>query len=280
MKSLEEFRQELYKLASLNNIDTSDIDWLICYVLNLTRSEMLIKKEIEQKQINIINRLLKKRVRGIPLDQIIGKTDFYGFEFYVNKNCLIPRPETELLVETVIKNAKGEGLDIGTGSGAIAITLEKLAGLHMTALDVSVKALRIAKKNNKKLKTSVKFLHSDLFDKVRGRYDFIVSNPPYIKSDDILSLQVEVKSHEPRIALDGGKDGLDFYKKIIDNAPRFLKNNGKIFFELGINQSEDVKKLLEKDFSDITIIKDYNKIDRIIYATIREWYYDWKIKTN
>lgn len=274
MENLKDVKSVLYRLFDNCGIDLSDADWLLVSVLKISRADLNKNLELKNPQIKKIYKLAKKRVKGIPLSQILGCVNFYGFDFYVNKHCLSPRPETELLVEQIMQDYKAvdagkiSGLDIGTGSGAIAITLNKLANIKMTAVDISHKALRVAKKNNKALDADVAIVKSNLFKAIGGRkFDFIVSNPPYILSADINGLDREVKDHEPRLALDGGKDGLSYYKKIIEYAPNYLVTGGKIYFELGINQSEQVKLLLEKDFYDIVVVKDYNNIDRIIKAT-------------
>lgn len=268
MAQLKKLKETLKSLFDLKNIDTSDLEWIMVYVLKISRRELAIDRELTVGQIKEIYRLAKKRFKGIPLSQVLGQVDFYGLNFYVNKNVLSPRPETELLVEEILKDFSGGiGLDIGTGSGAIAITLNRLNGLKMIGVDISKKALRVARKNNKELGTDVVFLKSDLFNSVgEKKFNFIVSNPPYIKSEDIKFLDAEVKDYEPKLALDGGEDGLDFYKKIIVQASKHLIDGGKIFFEIGINQSEAIKELLQEDFDNIEIIKDYNNIDRIIKA--------------
>lgn len=259
----------LAKLFNENGIDLSDLDWILVDVLKINRSELKQNRVLTIKQIKEIFRLAKKRLKGIPLSQVIGYVDFYGLKFFVSSNVLSPRPETELLVEEIIKDFnKGEGLDIGTGSGAIAITLNKVGSLNMTAVDISRKALKMAKKNNKSLNAKVQLKKSDLFKNIKDKkFDFIVSNPPYIKTSEINQLDKEVKNHEPHLALDGGESGLEFYKKIIEDAPKYLKDNAKIYFELGIGQHKDVEDMLKKDFKDIEIIKDYCKIERIIKAT-------------
>jgi release factor glutamine methyltransferase len=184
---------------------------------------------------------------------------------------LTPRQETEILVEKVIndyKNTKNISiLDLCTGSGIIAVTLKKYLQAEITASDISNKALKVAKKNAKSNKVKLSFLKSDLFNKINKKYDVIVCNPPYIKSSKINSLQTEVKNHDPLIALDGGVTGLNFYKKIIKNAPQNLSKSGRIYLELGKGQHKQVAKMLENRFKDINIIKDYNNIERIVYAT-------------
>ena len=269
MGQLTKLYEVLSRLFESRDIDRSDLDWIIVEVLKIKRSELKIDRQLSVKEIRKIYKLAKKRYKGKPLSQVLKKSSFYGLDFYVNKNCLSPRPETELLVEAVINGDSGNvGLDIGTGSGAIAITLSELAGKDMTAVDISNKALKVARKNAKQHKQDIGFIKSNLFSRVpKTMFDFIVSNPPYIKTIDIQNLDVEVKNHEPLAALDGGETGLDFYKKIIEQSVAYLKSGGHIYFELGIGQSGDVRAFLEKDFKDIKIIKDYNKIDRIIKAT-------------
>lgn len=268
MGQLLYLKENIQKLFGSKNIESSDLDWIMVHVLKIKRSELGIDRHISTKDIRRIYNLARKRIKGIPLSQVLGTAEFYGLNFIVNKNVLTPRPETELLVEQVKNENVGAGLDIGTGSGAIAITLNKLFNLDMTAVDISSKALSVAKKNNKKHGCDVKLLKSDLFSKLKNaKFDFIVSNPPYIKTEDLFGLDTEVKDHEPHLALDGGASGLEFYNRIIEDAPKFLKENGKIYFELGINQSEQVEELLKKDFYNIQVVKDYNKIDRIIKAT-------------
>lgn len=268
MAQLKNLKETLKSLFELKNIDASDLDWIMVYVLKINRSELVIDRTLSASQIKEIYKLAKKRFKGVPLSLVLGRMDFYGFNFYVNKNVLSPRPETELLVEKISKDFQnGTGLDIGTGSGAIAITLNRLNGLKMIGVDISKRALKVAQKNSDRLGAGVVFLKSDLFSAVGDKkFDFIVSNPPYIKSEEIKFLDTEVKDYEPRRALDGGGSGLEFYKKIIAEAPKYLVDGGKIYFELGIGQSEDVKSLLQEDFCNIEIFKDYNNIDRIIKA--------------
>lgn len=268
MGQLIELRKIIKDLFSQKQIDESDLDWIVVDVLGCSRSESRLDRDLSTKEVRRIFKLSKKRFKGIPLSQVLKKTEFYGLEFFVNKHCLTPRPETELLVEEIMKeNNIGRGLDIGTGSGAIAITLQKLKKIEMLAVDISFNALRVARKNNKKHKTNVRFLKSDLFGNIgQDKFDFIVSNPPYITKSDYELLETEVKDHEPKLALIGGESGLEVYEKIIQNAPKFLKENGKIYFEVGIGQAQRVTELLQKDFESIEIVKDYNKIDRIVKA--------------
>ncbi|MBQ3494741.1 MAG: peptide chain release factor N(5)-glutamine methyltransferase [Clostridia bacterium] len=261
------------KLITAGVYDAADMDWLMCEVLGCKRSELKFKSKITQKQYKDLQNAVTKRAKGCPITKIFGRTEFYGLEFKVTKDVLSPRMETEILVEEVLKkaNSKSEVLDIGTGSGVIAICVSKFSGAKTTAVDVSQKALAVAKQNAENNGAEVQFVESNLFEGLKKpkKYDIIVSNPPYIKSEDIEGLDVEVKDYDPKLALDGGKSGLEFYEKIINNAPKYLKNKGYIFFEIGKGQKAAVEKMLEQNFCEITAIKDYNKIYRVICAKLK-----------
>ena len=187
-----------------------------------------------------------------------------GLEFQVNENVLIPRQDTEILVEEVLKVCHGKTvLDLCTGTGCIIISLTKLGKVkEATASDISYKALEVARLNATNHKVSIE---SDLFEKIDGKYDIIVSNPPYITSKDMENLMPEVKDYEPRLALDGSEDGLLYYRRIVREARRHLKDNGMIFFEIGYNQGEEVQELLRKEgFVDISLYKDLAGLDRLV----------------
>lgn len=261
------------KLESAGVFDKADLDWLFCEVLGCSRSTLRLKSKITKAEYKQINSAIAKRQKGCPITKIFGRTEFYGLEFKVTKDVLSPRMETELLVEDVLKNAteKTHVLDIGTGSGIIAICIAKFSNAKVTAVDVSDKALEVANFNAKQNNANVTFKHSNLFENLKKnkKFDIIVSNPPYIKSEDILTLDKEVKDYDPVLALDGGKSGLEFYEKIISQAPLYLSSNGQIFFEVGKGQAKDVSNLLKQDFENIQIIKDYNKINRIVKAKLK-----------
>lgn len=269
MNYLELKKQAILKFQEADIDEFSDIDWICCEVTGKKRSELVFIKNFSEKELNEINNALEKRLKHIPIGYIFGKTNFYGLDFIVNENVLIPRLDTEILVEKLIEEIKSRSgnvkiLDIGTGSGAIAITVAKETKAKVTAVDVSLKALEIAKQNAKLNQVEVEFVLSDLFENVKGKYDIIVSNPPYIESAKINKLMPEVRDFEPILALDGGKTGLDFYKRIVDNVSRFLKPKGKLFFEIGYNQGEKVSDLMKDDFVNVCVIKDYTDNDRIV----------------
>ena len=222
------------------------------------------------KDIKKIEKITAERSSGRPLWYCIGDTDFYGYTIKVDERVLIPRPETELLVENALKyiNQDSKVLDLCTGSGAIAITIQKESNANVTASDLSKEALTLAKENAIINDANVNFIKSDLFNQLQdNKFDVIVSNPPYIKTEDIVDLQKEVKSYEPLMALDGGVDGLDFYRKIARECKHYLTDNGVILLECGYNQAREIKELF-RDFSRVEIIKDYENIERIIVAVV------------
>ena len=272
MENILEVKNYLIEYSG-SSIDESDIDWIICNCFDVSRTQILSScvKPLK-KQVGKAVRFVKKRMKGVPLSHILKCVNFCGFDFYVNRDVLSPRFETEELVDLILKKIKsGYGLDIGCGSGAISISINKLnENIKMLGVDISGRALKVANKNKKNLNAvGVELNKSNLFSAVDEKFDFIVSNPPYIKRSDIDALDVEVKKYDPVLALDGGEDGLDFYRLIIEKAPGFLNDQGYIFFEVGIGQAEDVKNMLEKDFKDVTIIKDLQKVERIVYAIKR-----------
>ncbi len=259
------------KLASAGVNDKSDADWLIATVLGKNRAEIKLVSSVSEKQYQDIMKATTRRMKGESLDNIFGFTEFYGLRFEVNKKVLTPRMETEILVEQVLKSAKNfkkpKILDVGTGSGAIAVSIAKNCDAEVTALDVSKPALSVAEVNAQKNGVKIEFLHSDLFNglKKKQKFDIIVSNPPYIASGDIKNLDKNVRECDPLLALDGGEDGLDFYRAIIQKATKHLTAGGLIFFEIGKGQAKDVRKFLrEGGFDEIKTIKDYNKIERVI----------------
>ena len=257
----------------LQSVDTSDVDWIIATVLNKNRAEVKLVESVTDKEYRDIMRAVARRANGESVDNIFGYTEFYGLRFDVNKKVLTPRMETEILVEQVLKNIKKKDkvLDVGTGSGAIAVTIAKFSDASVTALDVSRQALQVAIGNAKKHSVKVEFIESNLFEnlKKRRKFDIIVSNPPYIPTKDIANLDVNVRECDPKLALDGGEDGLSFYREITNESVKHLYKNGMLFYEVGKGQANAVKKLMKEcGFKEIKIVKDYNKIDRVVYGKL------------
>lgn len=259
-------------LERAGKYEKSDVEWIIATVLGVSRPEAKLVKVFSPKQYRDIIKATYARAAGKPLSSIFGFVEFYGLRFDVSKKVLSPRMETEILVEQVAKAAQNDKisiLDIGTGSGAIAVTLAKITNASVTAVDISKQALVVAKSNAEKNEVKVEFLQSDLFSRLKKsrKFDIIVSNPPYIRSLDIAGLDEEVKNYDPKLSLDGGEDGLDFYRRICQEAPLHLKNGGQIFFEIGKGQFKDVSKILQQNgFSEIASKKDYSNIIRVVRA--------------
>mgnify|MGYP003302378135 CR=1 FL=1 len=227
--------------------------------------------QAEKEQEERFFSLLAERMKHVPVQYIVGEQEFCGLQFLVRPGVLIPRPETELLAEAVFSQSAGKrGRDMCTGSGCIAVAVAKLGNpAFVAASDYSPEALAIAKENAKRLDAKVTFFHGDLFEKVEGSYDMIVSNPPYIKSEVVEGLMPEVKDHEPMQALDGTADGLYFYREIIRQAPKCLKKEGRLYFEIGHDQGAEVSELLKQaGFKEIHVVKDYAGLDRVVYAAL------------
>ena len=262
-----------------NNVESPKLKarLLLQYVLDKPRQYIIVydNKEIDKQQqwqyfVNI-----EKLTKGIPLQHITHRQEFMKMDFFVDENVLIPRPDTEILVEEVIKIAQKYNspriLDLCTGSGAIAISLKKFVpNADITAVDISEKALEIAQKNEEKLEAKINFVKSNLFDKLDNKkFDIIVSNPPYIRKDEIKKLSEEVQK-EPKIALDGGEDGLDFYRIIAEQAINYLKTGSFLCFEIGYNQKNDVIKIIEdeQNYKNTYCKKDLYGNDRIIITKV------------
>ena len=264
------------KLSVAGVTDKSDAEWIIATVLGKNRAEIKLVPFVSDKQYEDIMKATERRAKGESIDNIFGFTEFYGIRFDVNKKVLTPRMETELLVEQVLKCQKNFKnctiLDLGTGSGAIAVAIAKNCDAKVTAIDVSKVALSVAEQNAKKNDVRIEFLHSNLFQdlKRKRKFDIIVSNPPYIPSSEIEKLDKNVRECDPLVALDGGEDGLDFYREIISKLGKRLNSGGYVFFEVGKGQASEVKKLLkESGFEEIKTTKDYNKIERIVSGKYR-----------
>ena len=250
-------------------VDLSDGEWIVSLASGIARSELakstaLCQPSVVEKSIN----WAKQRAEGAPLWYIVGDTEFYGFTFKVDNRVLIPRPETEELCEYALSFIKDSDsvLDLCTGSGAIAVTLAKKSGATVFASDISEGALEVASKNAQLNGATVQFIHSNLFESIEGKFNLIVSNPPYIPTEDIKGLDKEVRDYEPTLALDGGADGLDFYRAIAKNAAEHLEDGGILIMEFGIGQASDISALLEDSFTEIEIKKDLSGLERIIKA--------------
>lgn len=257
------------KLLSGKGIDDSDAEWIVCSATGYKRSELSSNLPVDRDMTEKAFMLSVRRAEGTPLWYVIGDTDFYGYKIGVNENVLIPRPETEELCSYALSYVKESSsvLDLCTGSGAIAIAIKLKTNAKVTAVDISSEALVVASSNAKLNGADIEFIKSDMFTNLKGSYDFILTNPPYVKTADLETLQKEVKK-EPMLALDGGKDGLKFYRIIAENAYNFLNENGMVFAEFGIGQSTDIKEIFKSvnQYKNIQIIKDINGIDRIIKA--------------
>ncbi|NJD01789.1 MAG: peptide chain release factor N(5)-glutamine methyltransferase [Ruminiclostridium sp.] len=256
-----------------------DAGVILCHVLECDRSWLYAHgaENLDTGASEKYSLLLFKRCSGMPVQYITGKQEFMGLDFHVNRNVLIPRPETEILAETVIELGKKSTrtlkvLEIGTGSGCIAVSIAYyLRNSFIMAADISEKALEIARMNTLKHGVSgrIEYIRSNIFDKiVMSGFDIIVSNPPYAKHMEIPGLQREVRDFEPELALDGGEDGLGFYRPIIGKAPEFLKENGNLAFEVGIHQAKEVVRLMKSSFSAINIKKDLAGIERVVLGRL------------
>lgn len=269
---IKDLYNEIYNCLKQNGItEKAECDNIFCEALNCKRTEIFFQDKIHKKQIKEIKKIAKKRTKHIPLEKITKRAYFYGEKFFVNKNVLSPRQDTEILVETCINNLKNEkdlnGLELCTGSGIISVTLKKQCPqMNLTAIDISNRALKVAKKNARLHHTKITFLKSNMFKKVKGKFDFIIANPPYIKTNDLNCLQPEVKKHDPKIALDGKADGLHFYRIIAKNCKNYLQKNGSVFLEIGYNQAQEVKNLFEPIFEKVDIVNDLNGNNRVIVA--------------
>ncbi len=263
--------------SEISDTAALDTELLVCHVLGITKLDILMepRREVESEKAEALRMLFERRVQGFPVQYLIGTEGFMGLEFNVTPNVLIPRPDTELLVEKIIEladNRKGVRiLDIGTGSGAITISLAYyLKTAKVESVDISAEATKVAIGNAEKNGVSdrVSFLSGDVFEPVAvgTLYDVIVSNPPYIPSDDIDDLQIEVAVHEPRLALDGGLDGYDFYRRIINEAPAYLNEKGILAFETGHDQARTISTLMEQSgsYEKLAIYKDLNGIERVV----------------
>ena len=246
---------------------------LLAHSIGCPRSWLFAHSDEELKELWWIHygRYLHQRLSGMPTQYITGKQEFFGRDFHVNPDVLIPRPETEHLIETALKNPSETVLDIGTGSGAIAITLALEAKARVFATDISQAALRIAKTNSQRLQASVDFVQCDLGSALRDHsFDLVISNPPYVPETDRATLQREVRDHEPALALFAGADGLAIYSRLIPEAARLLKPGGRLILELGHDSLDPVRQMLNRKWRDIEVTNDLAQVPRVLSAEIAQ----------
>ena len=245
------------------------LDWK----LHIDRAEFYMNPngEVKEELLEELESVLKQREQRVPLQYLMGECEFMGYDFYVDEQVLIPRQDTECLVELAVESIRKEltkvrVLDLCTGSGCIGISVAKICpDIEVTLADISDGALSVAKKNAQNLGADVTLIKGNLFENIEGRFDYILSNPPYIPSEVIEGLMPEVKEHEPRLALDGEADGLSFYRRIINAAPDYLNSDGRIYFEIGAEQGEDLTRLMnERGFCEVKVHKDLAGLDRIV----------------
>ncbi len=256
------------KLAS---IDERDADYIMAYELNIPVTEIPFStQDLSKKQFKSIIKKIKLRCKHKPITKIFGKAYFCGLEFIVNEHVLSPRFDTEVLVGEALKCIKPNDrvLDLCTGSGCIAVSIAKSIDAYVEGCDISKQALKVAKQNVKKHNVKVDMYQSDMFSKVQGKYNVIVSNPPYIETDVAKNLDREVTEYDPMLALDGGNDGLDFYRQIASNIKNYLVDGGVLLLEIGYNQGKSVSSLFKDVAKDIQIIKDYGGNDRVVVIKI------------
>ncbi|MEA2095878.1 MAG: peptide chain release factor N(5)-glutamine methyltransferase [Candidatus Cloacimonadota bacterium] len=243
---------------------------IISHVLKMKKLDIFLhlEKEILDVQLNTILEITSRRKKHEPLQYILGETEFYGCTIKVTPDVLIPRPETELLVEKIIHEEKEVDniLEIGTGSGAIVIALAKnMNEIKIDAVDISGSALKIAQQNAELNNVEINFFQSDIFENVTDKYDLIISNPPYISQDQYKQLPKEIKDHEPKSALQAENNGLYFYKKILQKAKEHLTESGKVYFEIGYDQAEEISNIArENRYQKVEIFQDLNGFDRIM----------------
>jgi len=254
-----------------------DSEILLSKSINKNKKHIILnpKEILKSKHLNNFNDLIERRKKGEPIAYLINKKEFWKNEFYVNRNVLIPRPDTELIIDQVLKiyskYSQLQVLDIGTGSGCILLSiLKERVNFHGTGIDISKKSINVSKFNAKKLKLTnrVKFYNSDVDNFEIGKYDLIVSNPPYIELLNLKYLEKNVVNYEPKLALNGGFDGFVKIRKVISKASTLIKKNGKLILEIGFNQKNKVKKILHKEgFYVNETLKDYGENDRCIIST-------------
>src|SRR5512140_2051150 len=275
MATLAELRREYRAKALALGTPPRDVDLLLSDLLGRTVAWLIAHDEMQLDAADAatFRGRMERRFAGEPVQYIRTRADFYGREFRVDSRVLIPRPETEILVEAALQRGVGKGsvLDVGAGSGCISIRIALEAPrLEVFAVDRSLDALAVSHLNQRELQSSVRFFASDLLTSVRGMFDIIVSNPPYIPRRDIETLQREVRDHEPRLALESGDEGLDAIARLLDDAPRCLSEGGALLLEIGYGQSNTVKKLASgRGWAVDAIVNDLAAIPRVVVLSRR-----------
>lgn len=270
MRKLNEVLQIGRGVLNRNSIDTREARLLLATALDVSTNDLIKLDSCTDEQVKKYLLLLEKRVNNIPFAYITGYKEFMKLNFIVNENVLIPRADTEILVEEALKYEKKKVLDMCTGSGCIAIAIAHYSkhDAIVTAVDISDGALEIASQNAKKNNVNISFVKSDLFSNINEKFDMIVSNPPYIKRDEVSKLQTEVQK-EPEIALDGGVSGLEFYEKIIPIAKKYLTQGGVLLLEIGYDQAQSVCDLMnEHEYKNIRVVKDFGGNNRVVIGEI------------
>ena len=264
---------------SLSDNAHFEAELIVMSAVGINRTQLVLdsRRDVTEEQCERVSEMVNRRQSGEPLQYILGECEFMSLDFYVESGVLIPRSDTETLVEAVIEktdeNKNMKILDICTGSGCIGIsTAHFRSSAYVDLIDISDKAIEIAKKNivRNNVQSRVKVQKMDILNEYPSeKYDIVVSNPPYIETKVIDTLQTEVKNHEPRLALDGGEDGLIFYRRITEIAPEILKKGGMLAFEIGYNQGKAVSALMGKNFCDVRIIQDFSKNDRVVTGILK-----------
>lgn len=274
----EIFNTYMEELSHISDTPKLDIEILLSKALgdvDRLYIHLNLHKELTKEQLDSFNKMIQDRLKGRPIAYIVNNREFMGLDFYVEEGVLIPRPDTEPLVEEVIELVKGKEnlkiVDIGTGSGAITVSLAKyIKDCQVYSLDISDKALSIGLKNaiSNEVENKINFIKSNIFSGIEDKgleLDVIVSNPPYIRRADIETLHTQVKDYEPYIALEGGEDGLNFYRDITRESVKYLKDKGILAFEVGHDQAEDVSEILKHNgYTNIYTKKDLQGIDRVV----------------
>ncbi len=263
----EQFYQHIKGMLVRYDLDVRNTQWAADSLLKIDNTADKQKLKISLCWVVKADKIIKEISQGMPFCYGVGTAPFFENFFYVNSNVLIPRPETELLTEQVIKANSKRVLDLCCGSGCIGLTVAKKTQAHVVLSDINKQAIKTAKSNAKKINVkNVKFVVSDMFKSIKGKFELIVCNPPYIKTLDIDALDKSVKDYEPHSALDGGQDGLNFYRILNEKADSFLVKGGKLFMEIGFDQGKEASEMFAAKYT-VEILKDYSGHDRIVMAT-------------